>query len=829
MSLESLQYTRGSLSILDQLLLPHESTYVPIHNVVDTWNVIRSMQVRGAPLIAITAALGLAVEVEVKKNEFENIHDLKSYLIEKMHYLRISRPTAVNLFTAMDDLSALVTKVSEQSNITVLELAHTYIEAAEKIYHDDVKTNKLMGMHGANRILEIVNREKVRVLTICNTGSLATAGFGTALGVVRSLHALGRLEHIYACETRPYNQGARLTAYEIVQDELPGTLIADSMASALMSTKGVDCVIVGADRVASNGDTANKVGTYQLAIAAKYHNIPFFSAVPTTSLDLKMSSGIEIEIEERPASELTTILGKRIAPEGINVWNPGFDVTPCSLIKGIITEIGVIEASKDSLDGVIHIADYIKSYANANKSKESQLLLDKTIDAVDPIGVPSGYSRLNEEKIADYLASNSKLANFLKINHLNKSELKITEVGDGNLNYVYIIEGPSGDFLVVKQALPYIRCVGESWPLTLRRAYFEYSALTEELKLTKGKFVPEVYHFDEKKALIIMKYIEPPHLILRKTLIKNLKITTWAKDIGTFMAETLFGTSAIALDGGTLRSKITHWSQNVSMCALTEKVIFTDPYTECSFNHWTTPHLDLYAHGIRTDSTLKLAAAYYKSLFLTSTQALLHADLHTGSVMVKEDSTFIIDPEFAFYGPMGFDVGAILANLFLSFFSKSVHSIDEEYREWLLNQIELLHNTFITSFIDLWNVSNNNNNSTVEVVESSGELYKSHVYTGELYIKAQQDYLKRLWRDTLGFTGMKMIRRIVGIAHVEDLDAIIDLDVRAICEKRCLIFARTLVVTSYENNHLLEIESIKSLINFARVTSISIPSETWVN
>ena len=186
-----------------------------------------------------------------------------------------------------------------------VDICNEYIEAAEKILHDDLKTNKAMGDHGARRIAELVQRDKIRVLTICNTGSLATAGYGTALGVVRSLHAMGKLEHVYACETRPYNQGARLTAFEIVQDGLPGTLITDSMASALMAVKGVDVVIVGADRVAANGDTANKIGTYQLAITAKYHNVPFFPAVPTTTLDISIPSGDFIPIEQRPADELT--------------------------------------------------------------------------------------------------------------------------------------------------------------------------------------------------------------------------------------------------------------------------------------------------------------------------------------------------------------------------------------------------------------------------------------------------------------------------------------------------------------------------------------------
>ena len=505
--LQPLKYSRGSFAVLDQLKVPHESVFIDVKNVEDTWKVIRLMQVRGAPLIAITAALGLAVEAENRRSEFSTAADAAAFLLKSMDYLRTSRPTAVNLFIAMDALTALVNIKLDLGDVSASDLITAYIEAAEKILVDDIAGNRAMGLHGAKRILQLVDRHKIRVLTICNTGSLATGGFGTALGVVRTLHELGRLEQVYACETRPYNQGARLTAFEIVEDSLPGTLIADSMASALMAVKGVDCVVVGADRVAANGDSANKIGTYQLAIAAKYHNVPFFVAAPTTTLDLTMASGAEIEIEERSPEELTSIFGQRIAPEGISAWNPAFDVTPCALIKGIITEIGVIEANTAIGDKIIPLASYVAAHAAEASVTVAEVLRDKLSRAVDAIETPTGYMRLDETGIVEYLVDNPKLSSLLNIpTGLPAVEarklLQIEEVGDGNLNYVYLIEGPEGAKLVVKQALPYVRCVGESWPMTLRRAYFENAALVEERRLTGGKFVPEVYHFDETKALI---------------------------------------------------------------------------------------------------------------------------------------------------------------------------------------------------------------------------------------------------------------------------------------------------------------------------------------
>lgn len=206
----------------------------------------------------------------------------------------------------------------------------------------DIGDNKSIGNFGAQEILSGVSGDSlVRILTHCNTGSLATAGYGTALGVIRRLHELKRLEHVYCTETRPYNQGARLTAYELVHDKIPATLIVDSMVAALMKHRNISAVVVGADRVASNGDTANKIGTYQIAVLAKYHGVPFYVAAPFTSIDMKVVSGDHIVIEERPDHEMTHVGEHRIAAKGISCWNPAFDVTPASLIAGIITEKGV--------------------------------------------------------------------------------------------------------------------------------------------------------------------------------------------------------------------------------------------------------------------------------------------------------------------------------------------------------------------------------------------------------------------------------------------------------------------------------------------------------
>eukprot|EP00605_Chrysophyceae_sp_TOSAG23-4_P003002 GSChrysophyteH1.ASY1.ANO1.3307.1 assembled CDS len=737
----SLKYERGSLQVLDQLLLPNNKAYVTVRDSKEAWAVIRSMQVRGAPLIAIVAVLGLAVEAH--HASYASAAEAFTSLQSSIEHLRTSRPTAVNLFTATDEMSSLLESTSQVANAT----------AETVMLKNDAEANRAMGKHGALHILSLYpNKEKLKVLTICNTGTLATAEYGTALGVVRCLAEMGKLQHVYACETRPYNQGARLTAFEIVEDKLPGTLICDSMASALMRCHGVDCVIVGADRVAANGDTANKIGTYQLAIAAKYHNIPFFSAAPTTTLDLSIENGSSISL----------------SPEGISVWNPAFDVTPSSLLDGIITEIGVAVADKsisDNVDSLIDIPSFLREKGH-DTNKCHKIVTVRT-------NAPASFQVMNDKLLVAYLSSLPhvrELLGYSKEENGPLMTLEISEVGDGNLNFVYIVTSDQLSIegkrlqLVVKQALPYIRVV-ESWPLTLRRASFEVAALREHHKHCPN-LVPEVFHFDQNLAIIIMQYIAPPHLILRKAFIAGMKFPLFAEHLATFLATTLWNTSCLALDGPTFRTRVSKWSKNVELCGLTERVVFTDPYSLNEANRWTSPQLDDIAKHIREDSDLKTAAAIMKGRFLQNCESLIHGDLHSGSVMASESSTYVIDPEFAFYGPMGFDLGAIFANILLSIFSQAAVENRENYAEWLSQQLRSLWDHFESKFLDLWNN------------QAEG---------------TQTRYMKQLWYDSLGFAGVKMIRRIVGIAHIEDLECIENADIRAICERAALKLGMLLV------------------------------------
>uniref|UniRef100_A0A182VZ96 Methylthioribose-1-phosphate isomerase n=1 Tax=Anopheles minimus TaxID=112268 RepID=A0A182VZ96_9DIPT len=343
MTLEAIKYKAGQLQILDQLLLPGESKYISIAGVKEGWNAIHKMQVRGAPAIAIVGCLSLVAEIYDK--QYDTKVALEQDVSKHLQYLVTSRPTAVNLKLAADDVKSLAESLLTNETVNVEEMKQEIIKSIEHMLEKDISDNRAIGDNGANVLLKGIDRP-LKLLTHCNTGSLATAGYGTALGVIRSVGERNLLEHVYCTETRPYNQGARLTAYELVHDKLPATLITDNMVAALLNSRTIDAIIVGADRVAANGDTANKIGTYQMAVVAKHHGVPFYVAAPFTSIDVAIADGSQIKIEERPEHELTHIGGQRIAAPGIGCWNPAFDVTPAALITGIITERGVLKPSE---------------------------------------------------------------------------------------------------------------------------------------------------------------------------------------------------------------------------------------------------------------------------------------------------------------------------------------------------------------------------------------------------------------------------------------------------------------------------------------------------
>ncbi len=330
----TLRWDDGALEMLDQRALPVSIAYLRYDSAATVADGIQRMVVRGAPAIGCAAAYGVALEALRLRTQPRAVFLAGVEL--GIAVLAASRPTAVNLFWALQRMRATLDTLRTAA---VPAMAAALLAEAHAITAEDVRLNRAMGQHGAALL-----SDAMRVLTHCNAGALATAGHGTALGVIRSAVAAGKRIHVYADETRPFLQGARLTAWELMQDGIPVTLIADNAAGLLMRRGDIDAVIVGADRVAANGDVANKIGTYSVAVLARRHGIPFYVAAPLSTLDPAMLSGDEIPLEERAASEVTGYGDTQWAPEGVAVRNPVFDVTPAELVTALITERGVLYA-----------------------------------------------------------------------------------------------------------------------------------------------------------------------------------------------------------------------------------------------------------------------------------------------------------------------------------------------------------------------------------------------------------------------------------------------------------------------------------------------------
>ena len=400
------------------------------------------------------------------------------------------------------------------------------------------------------------------------------------------------------------------------------------------------------------------------------------------------------------------------------------------------------------------------------------------------ISTPEGYVAQSSTSLAACLAKVPQLAERLG----GKPDAwRVEEVGDGNLNLVFKVYGPQGA-MAVKQALPYVRLVGESWPLPLSRAHYEHMALSEHERLT-GRLVPKIYHYDETLALIAMELLEP-HIIMRHGMIGGIEYPQFAADISTFMARSLFFTSDLALSADRKKAMIGAFSGNTALCKITEDLIFTDPYRVADLNRWTKPYLDPYAARWREDDDLKIAVSRLKLKFMSSAEAMLHGDLHTGSVMLTTEDTRVIDPEFAFMGPMGFDVGAVIANFLINYFSQDGHEgkagARDSYREWILLTLVQIWTGFSEKFLTLWRD------------HQTGDAYPSSLFQGDFgcirHEAERRAYMSRLWTDTLGFAAAKMIRRILGLAHNIDLEKIRDELARAACEARALTMARDMMV-----------------------------------
>jgi methylthioribose-1-phosphate isomerase len=328
--MRTVYWDNGAVAMIDQTLIPDDVKILRFTNYVDVVNSIKVMQIRGAPAIGVAAALGMALAAQsIQADTYEDF--MRKFELAAEEF-RISRPTAVNLFWAVNRMMQIAASVPSLTDVRQRLLAE-----AIDIQEEDIAINKMIGENGA----QLINQNDT-ILTHCNAGALAAAGYGTALGVIRAAHESGKSIKVIADETRPRLQGMRLTAWELVQEGIPVSVISDNMAAWAMSKGMVNCVIVGADRIAANGDTANKIGTLGVGNLAKTYNIPFYVAAPVSTIDFALADGSGIPIEERSSDEVTHINGIRIAPEGVGIYNPSFDVTPAEYISGIITEQGVL-------------------------------------------------------------------------------------------------------------------------------------------------------------------------------------------------------------------------------------------------------------------------------------------------------------------------------------------------------------------------------------------------------------------------------------------------------------------------------------------------------
>jgi len=334
--LPTIAWQDDAVVMIDQRKLPGQEVYVHCKTANEVARAIKTMVIRGAPAIGVAAGMGIALGMQ--RSKAQGTRQFAVELNKLCDVMAATRPTAVNLFWAIERMKRVFSEAA-QAGRSVDEIKTTLVAEAQAIHDEDVASCRSMGRFGAD-----VVPENARILTHCNAGALATAGYGTALGVIRAAAEQGKVVQVFADETRPFLQGARLTAWELVRDGVPTTVITESMAGPLMRSGGIDFIVVGADRIAANGDFANKIGTYTVAMMAQAHNVPFYVAAPLSTIDLRTPDGDAIPIEERNAREMTHLGTTRLAPEGASVWNPAFDITPHHLVAGIITERGIARA-----------------------------------------------------------------------------------------------------------------------------------------------------------------------------------------------------------------------------------------------------------------------------------------------------------------------------------------------------------------------------------------------------------------------------------------------------------------------------------------------------
>ena len=409
----------------------------------------------------------------------------------------------------------------------------------------------------------------------------------------------------------------------------------------------------------------------------------------------------------------------------------------------------------------------------------------------------TGYTPLDPQTLPNRLGKVSAVVERVG----DPSGWNVREIGDGNLNLVFVVSGAAGQ-VIVKQALPYVRLVGESWPLPLKRAFFEHNALSRQAARDPGS-VPEVYYFNDTQALVVMEYLTD-HVILRQSLMKGEMHEGLGGFLGRFCARTAFRGSDLHLNAATRKRDLALFADNIELCDITENLVFSDPYFAAEMNRHT-PALDPVVTALRADRDIKVAAQHMKARFANNAETLLHGDLHTGSIMVKDDMARVIDPEFATYGPMGFDIGMLIANFLMAHCAQPGHLPDQAqraaYQDWILDVVTDIWSGFAQEFTNLWRT------------ERTGILYQATLFEDQNDAlgteQARIDRLCAIWQDMLGFCGIEMHRRILGLAHIAEFDQITDEALRAQCEARGLVLGRAVTIG---RSTIRDMDTLKDLV-----------------
>lgn len=725
-------YENGKVSILDRRIYPQEIKFVECKNHIEVSKALADMVTQsGGPYIAVNMGMVLVVDEakDLSKNEYIE------FINKAVHTLCYSRPTTVvNMIKAVERCYKVSLQLAENRKDAVQIVFEAAIDEANKRYQRYEKVAKYL-------------YEKIP-----KDGTIMTHCFGeTVIGMLMRICKENNNDVKVICsETRPYFQGARLTASVIKDMGFDVTVITDNMPGYVMKLKNVDLFTSAADVITMDGHVINKIGTFQMALAAHYWGIPYFTTGIPNNEHLDISS---VEIEERNGDYVTQAMGVKTTMDGVKGFYPAFDITPPKLISGIVTDKGIY--SPYNLNNYYDEINKIKTNAKTGR-------FDK-------------YFLMNENDVLEYVKE--------KVDFFEEtSNLDCKEIGDGNLNYVFrVIDKNSNKSLILKHSSVDTRSKSGR-KLNLDRNILECNILQLYNKYCPG-FAPKIYMSDEVMSCYAMEDLSK-YTIMRTLLLQNKTFPHFADNITTFMVDTLLPTTDIILNHKEKKELVKrHINPNLS--EISEQLVFTDPFGNYSGGNIVLDSMkDFVQENLYNDMKLKLEVSKLKFNFMNNAQALLHGDLHTGSIFINEVDIKIIDPEFSFYGPIGYDVGNVIANLFLAWGHGYATIENKEQRLRYLSNIEKciidIVDMFKEKFIKKFKK------------EANDALAKTEGF--------EEWYLNGVMEDTCGSVGLETIRRIVGIAKVQDITSIKDEKKRTNVEKILILIGKEFIINRSQYN-----------------------------